>query len=250
MTAGVQPRPDAPRTLGVVEAGLVPYAAGLEWQAELHRRRVAGEIGDVVLLLEHPHVYTLGRRFAPEHLLADPAALAAQGVELYEADRGGSITYHGPGQLVGYPIVALEPPADAIAYLRSLEEMLIRVCADFSVASGRREGMTGVWVGEKKLASIGVNVTRGVTKHGFALNVAPDLSFFGGMVPCGLPVEVTSLERLLGGAPAPERVVASVTRHLGDVLNARPERLAGAGLLGVTMPPDAAVLPFPQPRAG
>jgi len=247
VTVGVQPRPDAPRTLRVVEAGLVPYAAALEWQADLHRRRVAGEIEDMVLLLEHPHVYTLGRRFAPEHLLADPAALAARGIELFEADRGGSITYHGPGQLVGYPIVALEPPADAIAYLRSLEEMLIRVCADFSVAAGQRGGMTGVWVGEQKLASIGVNVTRGVTKHGFALNVAPDLAFFGGMVPCGLPVEVTSLERLLGVAPAPERVVASVVRHLAEVLHSRPERVADAGLLGVTMRPEAAVLPFNRP---
>ncbi|HEU5003208.1 MAG TPA: lipoyl(octanoyl) transferase LipB [Actinomycetota bacterium] len=243
----VQPRPDTSRTLRVVEPGLVPYAAALEWQGELHRRRVAGEIDDVVLLLEHPHVYTLGRRFAPEHLLADPTALAARGIELYEADRGGSITYHGPGQLVGYPILALEPPADAIAYLRSLEEVLIRVCADFSVAAGRREGMTGVWVEEQKLASIGVNVTRGVTKHGFALNVAPDLAFFGGMVPCGLPVEVTSLERLLGTAPEPGRVVASVVRHLGGVLRKRPERVADAGLLGVTMRPEAAVLPFPRP---
>lgn len=264
-----------PAGLAVVDAGTVAYGTALAWQNDLHRRRVAGEIGDVVLLLEHPHVYTLGRRFSAEHLLADRAALASRGIEVFEADRGGSITYHGPGQLVGYPIVALADPAtspergwsggpDAIAYLRALEEALIRAVAPFGVDAGRREGLTGVWVGEEKLASIGVNVSRGVTKHGFALNVSPDLSFFAGMVPCGIQaVRLTSLQVLLGQAPPMAEVRRLVVRHLAEVLGAEavpasveclglgvaepaesPARPAaegspGVGLLEVTMRPEA-----------
>lgn len=261
------------RALGVVEAGTVPYGAALDWQAQLHRRRVAAEIGDVVLLLEHPHVYTLGRRFSAEHLLLSEEAMRRRGIEVYECDRGGSITYHGPGQLVGYPIVALKDPAnapedgrgpDAIAYLRSLEEVLIRTAGDLGIAAGCREGLTGVWVGEEKLASIGVNVSRGVTKHGFALNVTADLSYFAGMVPCGIPeVRVTSLERLLGTAPAMAAVRRSVVAHLASVLEARPRPVtlaqlglspvvAAVGLPGVTMPTEASIVPFPgrQPVPG
>jgi lipoate-protein ligase B len=280
MTAGsvtTSPTPLAP--LAVVEAGTVAYGTALAWQNDLHGRRVAGSAGDVVLLLEHPHVYTLGRRFSAEHLLADPETLARRGIEVFEADRGGSITYHGPGQLVGYPIVALADPAaspevgsmkmpDAIAYLRNLEEAVIRTAAAFGVAAGRREGLTGVWVGEEKLASIGVNMSRGVTKHGFALNVDADLSYFAGMVPCGIPsVAVTSLERLLGTAPAMAEVQAAAAFHLATVLGREPVPAtladvgldaseggrsasgeaagdAGLGLLPVTMPDEATVLAF------
>jgi lipoate-protein ligase B len=280
-TAGVAS--GVPAKLVVVDAGTVAYGAALAWQNDLHRRRVAGEIGDVVLLLEHPHVYTLGRRFSAEHLLLDRAGLARRGIEVFEADRGGSITYHGPGQLVGYPIVALADPAnsperssnrgpDAIAYLRALEETLIRAVAPFGVDAGRREGLTGVWVGEEKLASIGVNVSRGVTKHGFALNVHTDLSFFAGMVPCGIQaVRLTSLEALLGQAPPMEEVRDLVVRHLAEVLGARagwatveglglsasapvepPAASAaadspGVGLLEVTMPPEAKMLSLAGP---
>src|SRR5260370_19627414 len=178
-------------TLTVVAAATVGCGPALEWQNDLHRRRVAGDVGDVLLLLEHPHVYTLGRRFSAEHLLLSRETLAQRGIEVFECDRGGSITYHGPGQLVGYPVLRLENP-DVITYLRTLEEALIRAVRTFGVAADRREGLTGVWaggagdkLGDEKLASIGVNVTRGVTKHGFALNVSTDLSFFAGMVPCG-----------------------------------------------------------------
>lgn len=232
-------------SLAVVDAGCVPYGTALGWQNELHRRRVAGEVGDVLLLLEHPHVYTLGRRFSADHLLADRAVLARRGIEVYEVDRGGSITYHGPGQLVGYPIVALDRTGadpttegwgpDAVAYLRLLERALIEAVGDLGVDAHAREGLTGVWVGEEKLASIGVNVSRGVTKHGFALNVTTDLAYFAGMVPCGIPsVQVTSLQGLLGTSPAAAHVHDRVVARLAGVLGAAPvpSTLAGLGLTG------------------
>ena len=253
------------KTLTVVVAGTVGYGPALQWQNELYRRRVAGEAEDVMLLLEHPHVYTLGRRFSAEHLLLSREALAQRGIEVFECDRGGSITYHGPGQLVGYPVLELEDP-DVIAYLRSLEEVLIRGVRSFGVAADRREGLTGVWggaSGEEKLASIGVNVSRGVTKHGFALNVTTDLSYFAGMVPCGIPAaQVTSLERLVGSAPPMEAVQGAVTAELATILgatvrhrtpselglepgqNPAPGPAAAVGLPGVTMREEARILPF------
>jgi lipoate-protein ligase B len=246
------------KTITVVVAGTVGYGPALEWQNELYRRRVAGEVEDVVLLLEHPHVYTLGRRFSAEHLLLSPEALAQRGIEVFECDRGGSITYHGPGQLVGYPVLQLENP-DVIAYLRSLEEMLIRAVSSFGIAAARREGLTGVWVGEEKLASIGVNVSRGVTKHGFALNVTTDLSYFAGMVPCGIAaVRVTSLEKLLGSAPTMPMVHETVVAELASMLGAAAvaatpsdvglklglDASAAVGLPGVTMREEARILPF------
>ncbi|MGH2770757.1 MAG: lipoyl(octanoyl) transferase LipB [Actinomycetota bacterium] len=212
----------------VVEAGLVPYALAYAWQQQLHRRRVSHEIPDVALLMEHPHVYTLGRRFAGEHLLVDEALLAARGIEVHQADRGGSITYHGPGQLVGYPIIdlreipALGPPErpDVIRYLRVLEEALIESVRFFGVTAARREGLTGVWVGASKLAAIGVNVSRGVSKHGFALNVSADLSYFDGMVPCGIQeAKPTSLERVLGQGPAMAEVARKVAVTLAAILD-------------------------------
>lgn len=236
------------KPLHVIDAGLVGYGTALEWQNDLYDRRLQDAIPDSLLLLEHPHVYTLGRRFSAEHLLLSEDALRRRGIELYEADRGGSITYHGPGQLVGYPVLALENP-DVIAYLRMLEGVLIEALAALGVTAGRREGLTGVWVGEEKLASIGVNVTRGVTKHGFALNVTTDLSYFGGMVPCGIPaVRVTSMQVVRGSAPPMAEVRAVVAGCLANRLGARVRRVPAAelGLPGVTMPRDARILPFPH----
>lgn len=217
------------KVLKVVHAGVVPYGVASEWQRDLHARRVKDEIPDVLLLLEHPHVYTLGRRFNREHLLVDEAVLASRGVEVHEADRGGSITYHGPGQLVGYPIVDLKDASgrnderthpDAIRYLRVLEEALIRSVRTFGVVATRREGMTGVWVGQGKLAAIGVHISRGVTRHGFALNVNTDLSFFEAMVPCGITDGgVTSLEEILGLAPSVAQVADSVVASLSKLLH-------------------------------
>lgn len=251
--------------LRIVDAGLVPYEVAGEWQRDLHRRRVANEIGDLVLLLEHPHVYSLGRSFRREHLLLPDDLLASRGIEVHEADRGGSITYHGPGQLVAYPIVDLRRPEraghpsgrrqpDVILYVRTLEEAIIRTVQTFGVIAGRREGITGVWVGAAKLASIGVNVSRGVTKHGLALNVSTDLSFFEGMIPCGIPqVEVTSLEKILQRRVALSAVAPVLGRNLADVLHRRPVPgdLGSLGL-GEEVPAQGEVIPFPTTgkRAG
>ena len=171
------------------------------------------------LLLEHPHVITLGRNANPLHVLAGEAARQTRGVALYRAGRGGDVTYHGPGQLVGYPILDLKPDrCDVRRYVRDLEEVLIRTVADFGVTAGRAEGMTGIWVGREKLGAIGVRIARWVTSHGFALNVATDLSYFDLIVPCGLTGKgVTSLERLTGrNFPLPQ-VAARAAVHLGEV---------------------------------
>jgi lipoyl(octanoyl) transferase len=184
----------------VEHLGWVAYAEGLRLQKEKVAARKAGTIPDTLLLLEHPHVITLGRNASREHLLATPERLAALGVEIFETDRGGDLTYHGPGQLVGYPIFDLtEHRRDVAWYMRTLEEALIRVAADFGVEANRLPGAPGVWVGDAKLAAMGVHLSRWVTSHGFALNVNTNLEYFRCIVPCGLPDKgVTSLEKLLG----------------------------------------------------
>lgn len=189
------------RPLAVRRAGLVPYAEGLSLQDDLVRRRREGSIPDTLVLLEHPHVITMGSSADPSHVLMDEEERAAHGVELFEAGRGGDVTYHGPGQLVAYPIIDLKPDRkDLHAYLRDLEEVLIRVAAAFGIDAYRREGLTGVWTAKGKLAAIGVRVSsQWIASHGVALNVSADLGFFDAVVPCGLAGEgVTSLERELG----------------------------------------------------
>ena len=188
--------------MDVRRLGLVDYQAALDLQKDLVERRKQGLISDRLLLLEHPHVITLGARnhSSRANLLETPESLARQGVALFETGRGGDVTYHGPGQLVGYPI--LELPADrrdVHRYVRDLEEVLIQAVSDVGVAAARIPGLTGIWVGDEKLAAIGVRISRWVTSHGFALNVSTDLSRFGLIVPCGITDKgVTSLERLLG----------------------------------------------------
>jgi len=176
------------RPLHVRRLGTVPYGEALALQAELVRQRRAAEIPDTLLLLEHPHVITLGSGWQPENILAGEAERAQRGIELFETGRGGDVTYHGPGQLVGYPILDLKPDrCDLHAYLRDLEEVLIRALADFGLRAGRAEALTGAWVGDRKLAAIGVRVSSGwITSHGFALNVTTDLSYFDAIVPCGI----------------------------------------------------------------
>jgi lipoyl(octanoyl) transferase len=176
------------RIFEVRRPGRVPYADALELQAELVKRRRNGEIPDQLLLLEHPHVITLGSGSHDEHVLVSPEERAARGIELFDTGRGGDVTYHGPGQLVGYPILDLKPDrCDLHRYLRDLEEMLIGVLAEFGLEGSRKPGLTGVWVGDRKLAAIGVRVSSGwITSHGFALNVSTDLSYFGTIVPCGI----------------------------------------------------------------
>jgi lipoyl(octanoyl) transferase len=193
---------NAVRTLEVKRLGLVPYEAALELQRQLVEERKAQRIPDQLLLLQHPPVITLGVKVRDNraHVLAGPEELARQGVELFQAGRGGDVTFHGPGQLVGYPILDLNPERrDVHRYVRDLEEVLIRVAASFGIVATRQPGLTGAWVGNEKLAAIGVRIARWVTSHGFALNVATDLSHFDLIVPCGIRDKgVTSLERLLG----------------------------------------------------
>ena len=203
------------RQVQVRRLGVMPYADGLALQKRLVEQRKAGEIPDQLLLLQHPPVITLGvkARNDRSHVLASPAALEDAGVELFETGRGGDVTYHGPGQLVGYPIIDLRPDrCDVHRYVRDLEEVLIRMAAAFGVAAERSPGLTGAWVGSEKIAAIGVRIARWVTSHGFAFNVTTNLSHFGLIVPCGITGKgVTSLERLLGRAvPMPEVETAAV----------------------------------------
>jgi lipoyl(octanoyl) transferase len=223
-----------------IDAGSVVYSAAYTWQLQLHARRVAGQIPDLLVLLEHPSVITLGRRFRPQHLLAPAEELRRRGIEVHEADRGGSITYHGPGQLVAYPVVDLrtesKPNPDVIAYLRLLEAAVLATVVDFGVRAELRPGLTGVWVGRDKLGAIGVNVSRGVTKHGMALNVSTDLELFSSMVPCGIPdAGVTSLQMLLGQSPPIDLVSSVFAGHLARLLGRRIEK-AQADDFGLVVP--------------
>jgi lipoyl(octanoyl) transferase len=212
--------PTPPLPLIVSRPGRVPYARGLEMQAALVADRQAGRIPDQLLLLEHDPVFTLGRNARPENLLLAPEALRERGFDVFESGRGGDVTYHGPGQVVGYPIVDLAPDRrDVHRYVRDLEEVMIRTCADYGVVACRVPGLTGTWVGREKIGAIGVRISRWVTSHGFALNVATDLSAFSLIVPCGIRDRgVTSLERLLG-RPAPMGdVMDRLAQHLASVL--------------------------------
>jgi lipoyl(octanoyl) transferase len=195
-------RPLVGKDLEVRKLGLVPYREGLELQHALVEQRRAGRIGDVLLLLEHPHVITLGSRSetARSNVLATPERLEALGVELCETGRGGDVTYHGPGQLVGYPILNLKPDrADVYQYVRNLETVMARACAAFGVEAGAIEGLTGTWVGGSKIGAIGVRISRWISSHGFAFNVNTDLDYFNLIVPCGIRDHgVTSLARELG----------------------------------------------------
>ena len=245
--------------ISVLKLGLVDYAAGLHIQQELVGRRKAGEIGDVLLLLEHAPVITLGRNAKAANILLPPDQLALRGVEIYECDRGGDVTFHGPGQLVGYPIFDLRGYATpdgkrktlgAVDYVRRLEEVLIRTCADLGIATKRVSGLTGVWTndvgpgsfgsaqdrprpgqdgsktrphtGEAKIAAIGVHISRFVTSHGFALNVNADLSYFNLIVPCGITSRpVTSMQRELGRELDLAAISESLSRHFGVVFSSQ-----------------------------
>jgi lipoyl(octanoyl) transferase len=214
---------DVARELHVRRLGTVPYAEALELQKQLVEARKAGAIPDQLLLLQHPPVITLGvkARSDRSHVLATPESLEEQGVELFETGRGGDVTYHGPGQLVGYPILDLRPDrCDVHRYVRDLEEALIRVAEAFGIHAGRVSGLTGVWVGHDKLAAIGVRISRWITSHGFALNVGTNLSHFDLIVPCGIRDRgVTSLDVLLGSeVPMPaveEAAIAAMASVFG-----------------------------------
>jgi lipoyl(octanoyl) transferase len=239
--------------ISVVQLGQLDYAEGLRLQQKLVELRKAGDIGDVLLLLEHSPVITLGRNAKAAHVLASPDALAARGVEVFECDRGGDVTFHGPGQIVGYPIFDLRAhelvPLDgelrsqrfadrsarqtsvratpsrktlgAVDFVRRLEEVLIRTCGEFGIPAKRVVGLTGAWTEtapESKIAAIGVHISRSVTSHGFALNVNNDLSFFDLIVPCGIAAKpVTSMQKELGREVDAEAVAQSLARNFGTV---------------------------------
>jgi lipoyl(octanoyl) transferase len=213
--------------LNLVHLGRIDYGAALALQKQMVEARHTGQIGNTLLLLEHPPVLTLGRNSHRENVLASDEFLAYRGVEIHEINRGGDVTYHGPGQLVGYPILDLRsftPRLGAVDYVRLLEEVLIRACADYGVRAQRIAGRTGVWtfaggsVAEKKVAAIGVHISRGITSHGFALNVTTDLRDFELIVPCGIADRsVTSLDLEADPPVTTESVLNSVARHFGRI---------------------------------
>lgn len=213
--------------MDVKRLGVVGYDEALALQQRLVEDRKAGRIDDQLLLLEHPAVITLGVRTRNDrsHVLATPEALAARGVGLFETGRGGDVTYHGPGQLVGYPIIDLKPDrCDVHRYVRDLEEVLIRAVAAFGITATRTAGLTGIWVGDAKLAAIGVRISRWVTSHGFALNVNTNLDDFQLIIPCGISDKtVTSMERLLGRSVQMDEVMNAVVVTFHDVF-AREDR--------------------------
>ena len=215
------------RTLVVRRLGVVRYEEGLELQKALVEQRAGGAIEDTLLLLQHPHVLTLGAKTGQSrsHVLATPERLAELGVEVHETGRGGDVTYHGPGQIVGYPILDLRPDrCDVHRYVRDLEEVMIRVTGEFGFQAGRIEGLTGAWVGAEKIGAIGVRIQRWITSHGIAYNVATNLDYFRLIVPCGITDRgVTSLERLTGRAISVADVEDRVVRHFAAVFSRQIE---------------------------
>ncbi len=209
----------ATRRLEVRHLGRVPYADALHLQARLVADRQAGRVPDTLLLLEHDPVFTLGRNARAENVLFSEEALRARGFEVFETGRGGDVTYHGPGQVVGYPILDLAPDrCDVHRYVRDLEEVMIRAAADYGVVACRVAGMTGAWVGEQKIGAIGVRIARWVTSHGFAFNVSTDLAPFSLIVPCGIRGRgVTSLEMSLGHSVPLAEVADRLAFHLATV---------------------------------
>lgn len=216
--------------------GRVDYPAAWAWQKELYLARLEGERQDSVMLLEHPPTYTLGRRADGSDLVYGETEMAAQGIGLYNVDRGGRATYHGPGQLVGYPILQLGERYDVLRYLRNLEDVVIRTAAELGVEAHRDPEHTGVWVGRNKIGAIGVKITRGITMHGFAFNVTTDLSMFQGIVPCGIQNRwVTSVAAETGRSHEVKDVATIAGRHLADVFERRltwapPQSLIAAGM--------------------
>ena len=221
----------SPVILNLLQFGRIPYAEGLALQKALIEARYQDRIGNTLVLLEHPPVLTLGRNSSRANILASDEFLAYRGVEIHEINRGGDVTYHGPGQLVGYPIIDLRsftPRLGAVDFVRKIEEALIRACGDFGVKTTRVAGRTGVWtmaggsIQEKKVAAIGVHISRGITSHGFAFNVNPDLRDFQLIVPCGIADrEVTSLEREVDPPPTMEAVRNAVARQFGRVFDSQ-----------------------------
>jgi lipoyl(octanoyl) transferase len=211
-----------PRTVEIRRLGTVPYRDALDLQKSLVEDRRAGRVPDLLLLLQHPPVITLGvRRDSRSHVTATDGQLALHGIEVYESGRGGDVTYHGPGQLIGYPILDLRPDrCDVHRYVRDLEEVMIRVCADYGIAAHRVQGLSGTWVGTEKIGAIGVRISRWITSHGFAFNVNTRLQDFQLIVPCGIADRgVTSLRKLIGYELTMEDVEARIVTRFAEVFD-------------------------------
>jgi len=199
--------------------GQVPYEKAWALQNRVADERRASLVADTLILLEHPHTYTIGRSGTRDHVFLNEEEMTARGITCLDVDRGGDVTYHGPGQLVGYPILDLGPKPDVGLYLRNLEGCLIDALADFGIASGRLSGYTGVWIGDRKIAAIGIKVSQGITTHGFALNVSTDLSLFTHILACGIPDKgVTSMALELGAAPPMVAVEEAVIARFSERL--------------------------------
>lgn len=228
----------------VVLPGRVDYLEAWELQRGLAQARQAGAIPDVLLLLQHPPTYTIGRRGRRQDVLLTEDELARRGIAVYEVDRGGEVTYHGPGQMVGYPILDLQAQGrDVHRYLRGLEEVLIQALADLGIASGRWPGYTGVWVGQEKIAAIGVHISRWVTWHGFALNLNTDLSYFDHIIPCGIPDKsVTSVARLLGRPVSWNDAAQAILRGFSQQFHLTLQEISPEEARGL-----AALAPVPLP---
>jgi lipoyl(octanoyl) transferase len=205
--------------------GTVDYAEAHRLQKEMQAKRIAGEITDTVLLLEHPPVLTMGRSAKNQHVLAPPEVLEARGISVHDVGRGGDVTYHGPGQLVAYPIIDLKPDRrDVRKYMWSLEETMIRTCADFGLSATRVEGLNGAWIGERKVGAVGVRISRWVTMHGLALNVNSDLTHFELIVPCGIQDKaVTSVSAELGRTVGVADALDPLARHFAGLYDADVE---------------------------
>ena len=237
------------RSLTAAWFGRVDYPEAWAWQRELFLARLDDERDDSLVLLEHPPTYTLGRRALEEDLVYGEAQRAARGISTFKVDRGGRATYHGPGQLVGYPIMALGERYDVISYLRRLEDALVATAADLGVSARRDRRHTGVWVGTDKLAAIGVKITRGITMHGFAFTVTTDLEMFSGIVPCGIKDRwVTSIEKLTGRKRSVKEVADLAAAHLAraferDLVWTHPRSLLASGAVGLEELPNGTETP-------
>lgn len=223
---------DGARRLEVRWLGRLPYAEALELQETLVEERRRGAAPDTLLLVEHPHVITLGTASQPEHVLLDEEERRVRSIELFETGRGGDVTYHGPGQIVGYPILRMhDHVGGASDYMHALEEVLIRALGDLGIAAYRRSQYVGVWTDQGKIAALGTRIQRGITYHGFALNIDPIMAHFQLIVPCGLPEPVVSARGLLGRPVDMDQARARVRHHFGQVFGARLEAVTWPGLL-------------------
>ncbi len=209
------------RILEHIDLGIIDYQRAWDLQKDLLSHRNKGEIADTLLLLEHPHTYTLGKVADPNNLIGSKEYLEENKISVYNIDRGGDITYHGPGQVVGYPIIDLKDwHMDTHLYLRSLEETIIKVCAEYGLETGRREGFTGVWIEDRKICAIGIKVSRWITMHGFAFNINTDLAYFDGIIPCGIKdKEVTSLEKELGHTIELNEIKEKIINNFRDIFD-------------------------------